>query len=84
MSKKNKGLKYEVYQTTSQSNKTYIIHRYYDDKNANYEYQIYELVNSMAAAKECGISDKREGRVAPLNTREVCDLLIKKIKNENE
>ena len=48
----------------------------------NYEYQIYELVNSMAAAKECGISDKKEGRLAQLNTREVCDLLIKKIKNE--
>ena len=79
MSKKNNGLKYEVYQTTSKSNKTYIIHRYYDDKNANYEYQIYELVNSMAAAKECGISDIKEGRVATLNTREVCDLLIKKI-----
>ncbi len=82
MSKKNKGLKYEVYQTTSQSNKTYIIHRYYDDKNANYEYQIYELVNSMAAPKECGITDIKEGRAAKLNTREVCDLLIKKIKNE--
>lgn len=82
MREKNKGLKYEVYQTTSKSNKTYIIHRYYDDKNANYEYQIYELVNSMAAAKECGITDIKEGRDAKLNTREVCDLLIKKIKNE--
>jgi hypothetical protein len=36
----------------------------------------------MAAAKECGIKDIKEGRVAKLNTREVCDLLIKKIKNE--
>ena len=82
MREKNKGLKYEVYQTTSQSNKTYIIHRYYDDKNSNYEYQIYELVNSKAAANECGISDIKEGRAAQLNTREVCELLIKKIKNE--
>jgi len=70
-------LKYEVFQISSKKN-TYIINRYLDDKNKNYEYQIYKLVQSKTVAREFGINDFLNGRKTKLNTREMCDVLIKR------
>ncbi len=71
--------KLEVYQITSDKN-TYLIHRYFDDKNNNFEYQIYKLVQSKNVAREFGIKDNVAGRNSKLNAREMCDKLIEKIK----
>lgn len=74
--------KLEVYQIESESGKTYIIYRYFDDKNNNYEYQTYQLVQSKTAARDLGISDTREGRKSKLNAREMCDEIIKNLENK--
>ena len=73
--------KLEVYQISSDKN-TYLIHRYFDDKNNNFEYQIYKLVQSKGVAREFGIKDSIAGRNSKLNAREMCDKLIEKIKNK--
>ena len=71
--------KLEVYQLESDEN-TYLVHRYKDDKNKNYEYQIYKLVQSKAVAREFVISDTRNNGKSNLNAREMCDKLIEKVK----
>ena len=73
--------KLEVYQISSKKN-TYLIYRYKDDKNKNFEYQIYKLVKSIPVAKEFGIKDNKPGRKTKLNAREMCNELIKKHKIE--
>jgi hypothetical protein len=73
--------KLEVYQIESKSGKTYIIYRYFDDKNNNYEYQTYQLVQSKTVARDLGISDTKEGRKSKLNAREMCNEIIKSIEN---
>jgi hypothetical protein len=73
--------KLETYQISSKNN-TYIIYRYFDDKNNNYEYQTYKLVQSKSVAREFGIKDTISGRRSKLNAREMCDKLIQKIKNK--
>jgi hypothetical protein len=75
--------KLEIYQISSDKN-TYIINRYLDDKNNNYEYQIYKLVQGKAVAREFGIKDFISGRKSKLNAREMCDKLIEKIKSNNK
>ena len=74
--------KLEVYQIESESGKTYLIYRYFDDKNNNYEYQTYQLVQSKTVARDLGISDTRAGRKSELNAREMCDEIIKNIENK--
>lgn len=71
----------EVYQISSEKN-TYLVHRYFDDKNDNFEYQIYKLVQSKSVAREFGIKDLVPGRKSKLNAREMCDKLITKFKNK--
>jgi hypothetical protein len=73
--------KLEVYQVESESGKTYLIYRYFDDKNNNFEYQTYQLVQSKTVARDLGISDKKEGRNTALNAREMCDEIINNIEN---
>jgi hypothetical protein len=74
--------KLEVYQIESESGKTYLVYRYFDDKNKNYEYQTYQLVQSKTVARDLGISDTREGRNSELNAREMCDEIIKNLENK--
>jgi hypothetical protein len=74
--------KLEIYHETSDSGNTYIIYRYFDDKNNNYEYQTYKLVQSKTVARDFGVSDTKFGRVTPLNAREMCDRLIKEIESK--
>jgi hypothetical protein len=74
--------KLEVFQKKSKNGNTYLIYRYYDDKNKNYEYQTYKLVQSKSVAREMGISDLIKGRKTPLNTREMCNLLIEEIEKK--
>jgi hypothetical protein len=74
--------KLEVYQIDSESGKTYIIYRYFDDKNNNYEYQTYQLVQSKTVARDLGISDTKEGRKSILNAREMCNEIIKNLENK--
>jgi len=72
-------VKLEVFQRTSESGNTYLIYRFFDDKNNNYEYQTYKLVQSKTVARDLGISDTKEGRKSPLNAREMCDEIIKNL-----
>ena len=74
--------KLEVYQIDSKIGKTYLIYRYFDDKNNNYEYQTYQLVQSKKVARDLGISDTKEGRKSTLNAREMCDEIIKNLENK--
>ena len=62
-----------VRQYKAKDKKVYIIYRYKDDKNKNYEYQIYELVESRNAAQNLGAPKRQVGRKSELNTREMCD-----------
>ena len=71
----------ELYQVKSKTGKTYIIFRFFDVHNNNFEYPIYKLVKSKPVAREFDIPDKIEGRKSELNTREMCDKLIQKIKD---
>ena len=78
-------VKMKIYQQTSESGNTYIIYRYYDDKNNNYEYQTYKLVQSKSVARDFEISDRKTGRKTSLNSREMCNELIKELeKKTNE
>lgn len=74
--------KLEIFQATSRTGNTYIIHRYFDDKNNNYEYQTYKLVQSKSVARDFGISDTKDGRKTPLNSREMCDLIFEEIEKK--
>jgi hypothetical protein len=71
--------KLEVFQIESESGKTYLIYRYFDDKNNNYEYQTYQLVQSKKVARDLGVSDTKEDRESKLNAREMCNEIIKNI-----
>ena len=62
----------------------FLIYRYFDDKNQNYEYQTYKLVKSKSVAREFGISDMESNRKTSLNTRDMCDKMIKSIVKEEE
>jgi hypothetical protein len=75
--------KLEVYQTTTDDGKkTYLIYRYWDNHNNNFEYQIYKLEsNTKKVIREFGISENKLGRKSKLTTREMCDKLIEKINN---
>jgi hypothetical protein len=74
-------LKLEIIQATSPENNTYLIHRF-DDGNTKKCYEIYKLVRSIDVAREFGIEDGIEGRPSNLNTREMCDKMVEKIKNK--
>lgn len=74
--------KLEVYQIESESGNTYLIYRYFDDKNNNYEYQTYQLVQSKTVARDLGISVTKEGKKTKLNTREMCNEIIKTLENK--
>lgn len=60
-------------------NKTYLFCRYWDDKNNNWEYQVYELVKSKSAARELGAPDFSDSG-SELNTRKMCDWVFENIK----
>ena len=60
--------KLKIFQETSSLGNTYIIYRYFDDKNHNYEYQTYKLVQSKSVSRDFGISDKIDGRKSTLNS----------------
>lgn len=51
-----KRTKLEIYSIDSEES-SYIIHRYWDNANKNYEYQIHKLVQSKEVAREFGIPD---------------------------
>lgn len=74
--------KLEIFQETSPTGNTYLIYRSFDDKNNNYEYQTYKLVQSKSVARDFGISDTQENRKSSLNAREMCNLLIKEIEEK--
>ena len=73
--------KLEIIQATSPENNTYLIHRF-DDGNTKKGDEIYKLVPSIDVAREFGIEDVIEGRTSNLNTREMCDKMVDKIKNK--
>ncbi|MBP6756504.1 MAG: hypothetical protein KA210_10170 [Bacteroidia bacterium] len=77
-----KNLKLEIFQETTESGNTYLIYRYFDDKNNNYEYQTYKLVQSKNVARNFGISDTVDGRNSSLNTREMCNQIIKELEKK--
>ncbi len=74
--------KLQVYHMDSASGKTYLIYRYYDDKNKNYEYQTYQLVSSKSVARDMGVTDSKPGRKSELNSREMCEEIIKNLENK--
>ncbi len=51
---------------------TYLFFRYKDDKNKNYEYQVYKLMAAEKAARDLGAPESISGRKSRLNTREKC------------
>jgi hypothetical protein len=53
-------------------NKIYVFHRYIDDHNDNYEYQVYELVVAKKVARRLGAPDQNEADTAQ-NSRQMCD-----------
>lgn len=67
--------KLSVKQFNSSSGETFLIYRYFDNHLNNYEYQIYQLVESREVARKFGISEFKEERTSELNTREMCDIL---------
>ncbi|WP_192820710.1 hypothetical protein [Rufibacter sp. LB8] len=69
--------KMEVRQFVSDSNNTYLIYRYKDDANNNYEYQVYQLVQGKESARYLGAPERIPGRESDLNTREMCDWIFK-------
>lgn len=71
----------EIFQIKSKSGSKYIIFRFYDNHNKNYEYEIYKAVKSKDAARAFGVPDNIDGRESNLNSREMCNRLIEKIKN---
>lgn len=71
--------KLEIIQAISPEKNTYLIHRF-DDGNTKDGYQIYKLVKSTDVAREFGIKDTKPGRSSKLNTREMCDEMVKLIK----
>lgn len=69
----------QIRQFQSTNNKTFIFYQYKDDKNNNFEYQVYELVEGAKAARELGAPDNIPNRESKLNTREMCDWIFKNI-----
>ncbi len=57
-----------VRQYKASNGKIYMFHRYWDDHNNNYEYQVYELVIAKRAARNLGAEDN-DGD----NSRQMCD-----------
>ena len=74
----------EVFQLKSEKGNTYIVFRFFDDKNKNYEYKTYKLVKSINVAREFGIPVIIPNRKTKLNTREMCDRLIEKMKTDKK
>ncbi len=54
------------------NDKTYMFHRYWDDHNQNYEYQVYELVIAKKVARSFGAPDVN-GNNTDQNSRQMCD-----------
>ena len=62
----------------------------YEDSNPLPKYDIckkmengkYKTVKSIGVAREFNISQSRQGRKSPLNTREMCKKMVEKIKSE--
>lgn len=73
--------KLEVRHYKSAKGQVFMVYRYYDDKNKNFEYQVYELVQTKKAMRLLGIEEFKKGRKEPLNAREMGDDLFEKKKN---
>jgi hypothetical protein len=71
--------KVEIIQATSPENNVFLIHKI-EDGNTKDGYEIYKLVKSIDVAREFGISETVPGRKTKLNTREMCDKMVQKIK----
>jgi hypothetical protein len=67
--------KLEVRHYRSEKGNTFMVYRYWDDKNNNCEYQVYKLVQTKESIRELGISDRVEGRTV-LNAREMGNKLF--------
>jgi hypothetical protein len=75
--------KVEIIQAVSQNGNTYLIHKF-QDGNAHHSFDIYKLVdNEKDVAREFGISEIRSNGITPLNTREMCEKMVEKIKAES-
>lgn len=61
-----------VRQFQSADGKTYVFHRYIDDHNQNYEYQVYELVIAKQVARKLGAPDTNQNNTEQ-NSRQMCD-----------
>lgn len=68
--------KLKVTQITSKKGNTFLVYGYWDDKNNNYEYQIYKLVEIKDVAREFDITDKVSNRSTILNSREMCEKML--------
>jgi hypothetical protein len=69
-----------VRQYKSPDGKVYMFHRYWDNHNNNYEYQVYELVVAKKVARKLGAPDIPEGLDAQQNSRRMCDWVWENLK----
>ncbi len=67
----------EIRQLKNDAGEVFVFYRYKDDKNNNFEYQVYKLVESKDVARSFGIDEFPSGRKTGLNSREMCDELFK-------
>lgn len=74
--------KIEIIQAESENGNVYLIHKH-SDGNTLPCFEIYKLVdNAKDVAREFGISENRPGGQAPLNTKEMCQKMLEKIKKD--
>ncbi len=57
----------------------YLVYRYSDDKNKNFEYQTYKLIEHTEMLDDFNIYSRKEGRKSNLNSRERCDILWEQV-----
>ena len=76
--KKSSEFRSEFKSIKSPNGHNYLVMRFKDDKNKNWEYHVYAEVIASDVAQEFSIVKKREGRKSELNTRERLDILWNK------
>lgn len=72
-----------IKQVKTKDGKVYIFHRYRDDHNNNYEYQVYELVIAKKAARELGAPDINDNNTEQ-NSRQMCDWVWENVSEMEE
>lgn len=76
--KKSSQFRSEFKSIKSSNGHNYLVMRFRDDKNKNWEYHVYAEVIASEVADEFGISKRKKSRISDLNTRERFDILWNK------